>query len=290
MAPGPPVPPGVTPELAHDMAGGHAQNPLEGMVALHKQMEGALLIRRDATLAHGARALAIVSPAQHMLQRDRVRLLVAQMASPEEVQAHGGLQVLMKEETLPVEGLKLKYTMLAPHLVTPDTERYPQGGMARVAVRSGTGPAVATCANYSIDNPQAITITVVSKAPNGTTQSSTFETTCVGFLQSIDIQATGARNFEDTMFRAIEGGPSIENIRVPGDEPGFFPEINIQIPTRLASRMARPWWHHLHLQWQQACLAGDHAHLHLRWASRSTSREMQKTPCRQHLCAGCSAT
>ena len=229
MAPGPPVPPGVTPELTHDMAGGHAQNPLEGMVALHKQMEGALLIRRDATLEHGARALAIVSPAQHMLQRDRVRLLVAQMASPEEAQAHGGLQVLMKEETLPVEGLKLKYTMLAPHLVTPDTERYPQGGMARVAVRSGTGPAVATCARYSIDNPQAITITVVSKAPNGTTQSSTFETTCVGFLQSIDIQATGARNFEDTMFRAIEGGPSIENIRVPGDEPGFFPEINIQI-------------------------------------------------------------
>jgi len=211
--------------------------------SLKAMLAGALLLRRDAMAPIGAAAMAIVAPSQNPLQRDRIRLLVPETASEEEETQAGGLKVVLKAKVIAVSALHAEYTLLVPHLVMPFLSNMSEG-MARVAVRSASGFAVASCTEYLESRPQAIRIAITSKdttAASGV-HTAIIETNAVAFLQSIDVAATGARSFDDTTFRTITGGPTVQNACRPGDEPGRVEPVGINMlrPFGVAHMPAMP--------------------------------------------------
>lgn len=99
-----------------------------------------------------------------------------------------------------------------PHLIMPDPALM-QACMSPVATHSGNGQAVSTCVSYVESSIQAATLAVASMGPTGSIDRSTFETTMVGWRQTIDWAAIGARSFDDTTLRAIEGTPIVFGMR-----------------------------------------------------------------------------
>ena len=95
-----------------------------------------------------------------------------------------------------------------PHLIMLDPALM-QACMSPVATHSGNGQAVSTCVSYVESSIQAATLAVASMGPTGSIDRSTFETTMVGWRQTIDWAAIGARSFDDTTLRAIEGTPIV---------------------------------------------------------------------------------